>query len=472
MSLRIFNTRSNSVEPFSLPEDGTMCSIYTCGPTVYAVPHIGNLKTFFWSDFVVGLLDHLYPGQVSAIMNITDVDDKILNKLEEPTLEAMLKMTRYYTDCFKSDLASLAITRYHDNMHTVTDNMESIYELIQSLMDKGFAYQTSDGNIYFDSSKVEEYPFPRFRKETITSDYESDRVILRSSEIRDPKDFVLWKCRDEAFDQHGSKAECIYWNAPFCRGRPGWHTECSAISSRHLDNVWVHMGGEDLCFPHHTCEILQSESHDPSKIFGKYWIHMGFLNLDGDKMSKSIGNILRLEHIPDNRYLLRWYWFTKSYRRTFDFTLEEMRSHTQAFLNFHLLYNKLRLGIVQYPEVVNDVYSPEIFDHLMTFVLDDLDTPRAILELNKWIQRWLHKGMTPITSETILSEMEKINRLFKILDPELLEIPEEILERVREREVYRRKKEFETSDRIRNELSGYRLEDDPFGVSVIRKIFS
>ena len=200
--LTLFNTRSNSLDLFNpkFEEIG----IYTCGPTVYNLAHIGNLKTFFWSDFIVSVIEYLYPTRVKAIMNITDIDDKILSRLSEQTLDELLKYTKYYTQKFFEDMTSLNITRYHNNYHTVTDNIIQMEQFINKLIENNYAYQVPSGSIYFDSSKIDQYPFPTIKKEHINSDYEG-RKIIREQGIKDSKDFILWKVKDN---------EYISWKMP------------------------------------------------------------------------------------------------------------------------------------------------------------------------------------------------------------------------------------------------------------------
>ena len=266
MDLEIYNTRTNKIEKLIFDEDEI--GIYTCGPTVYDKVHIGNIKTIFWSDFISSVIEYYYPDKVKSIINITDIDDKIINRLDNKTITDLILYTNKYTDLFLKDLNNLSITRYNNKHYKVTEHINEIINMINDLKEKEYAYEVDDGSIYFDSSKVIEYPFPAFKKDDI-HDYDNERNIIRNENIKDNKDFILWKCKDEGD---------IYWhNDNIKKGRPGWHIECSAIASKQLENVTIHIGGEDLKFPHHTCEILQSESFNPTKVFGKHWIHIGFL---------------------------------------------------------------------------------------------------------------------------------------------------------------------------------------------------
>lgn len=457
--LRIYNTRTNKIDQF---EPNDLIGIYTCGPTVYNRVHIGNIRTFFWSDFIVGFLEYLYPKQVLAIMNITDIDDKILKRLPEQTIKELLNFTKEYTDKFFLDMSKMSIMRYHNHYHKVTDNIENIQEIILKLLDKGFAYRNNiDGSIYFDSSKIKDYPFPLFKKESRDiSEFENNRNIIRNSGVKDPRDFVLWKVKDNEF---------IDWDANIGKGRPGWHIECSAIALNHLPNVTIHIGGEDLKFPHHTCEILQSESYDEEKMFGKYWMHIGFLNFNGDKMSKSIGNILYLEDIKENPFLIRYYLFTKHYRKFADFNIDDMLTYKINFINLHIFYNKLKLGLIKY--VVDEKYHhDDIFNEMKQNILNDFDTPTAIKKLNSFIDFWLNKHISLKQRNEFIDMLDKMNLLFKIIDNDLINIDNEIMEKLKLKEKYRSDKNFEISDNIRNELKkSYIVEDYHNGVSIIKK---
>ncbi len=453
--LTLFNTRSNRLEKFEPPFE--QIGIYTCGPTVYNIAHIGNLRTFFWSDFIVGIIDYLYGKRVHAIMNITDIDDKILSKLPTQSLEELLNYTQYYTKLFFEDLNQLAITRYNNHHHLVTDNIKNIETMIKSLMEKDYAYRTSDQSIYFDTTKIKQYPFPNYKKENISDSYESSRKIIKSDHLKDKaRDFVLWKVKDNEF---------IDWDIEMGKGRPGWHIECSAISSFHLPNVTLHLGGEDLIFPHHTCEILQSETYD-SKKFGQYWSHIGFLNIKGDKMSKSIGNVLYLKDVKENYFLLRFYFFTKHYRSLFDFTLDDMLKHKIHFLSIHHLYSKLKIGIMTYnnsKELVENIFQ-KIMDH----VLLDFNTPGAIKVLIQFVNKYIGKQLSIVQSEEIINQLDKVNSLFKILDQKLLDIPIEIIEQLKQREIHRKEKQYDLADQIRQKLTKeYNIEDYNHGVSII-----
>jgi cysteinyl-tRNA synthetase len=279
IELTIYNTRTKSIDKF-IHDKNLLVNIYTCGPTVYNRVHIGNLKTFFWSDFIVNYLQAL-GYKTKHIMNITDIDDKIIKNLEQQNIQCLLDFTNYYTELFLQDIKEIGIRAYtRDNIHKVTDNIDSIVKIIKKLLESGHAYRVSDGSIYFDVSQIDHYPFPDYQKESYQRDHDnqietnretnySTRNIIKSDGIRSPVDFVLWKAKKDGE---------IFFSTEIGEGRMGWTIECSGITDAILDKLHIKIGAKDLCMPHHTCEILQSESYKPEQKYGDYWIHCGFLN--------------------------------------------------------------------------------------------------------------------------------------------------------------------------------------------------
>ena len=464
VDLKVYNTRSKSTEKFEHNIDIPI-NIYTCGPTVYNRAHIGNLKTFLWSDFIICYLNTI-GYKTNHIMNITDIDDKIINSLEKQDMETLLKFTQGYTDLFLEDIKLIGIRSYtKDNIHKVTDNIEPIVTIIKKLLETGYAYRVSDGSIYFDTSKVDKYPFPDFQKEAFARDnnFVSERIIIRAEGIKSKNDFVLSKSK-----QDGE----IFWDTEIGKFRPGWHLECSAIVDKIFDKLDVKIAAHDLCFPHHTCEILQSESYKPSQVYGKYWFHCGFLNFSGDKMSKSIGNILRLENVKYNYFLLRWYFLSKPYRYTFDYNEEELEKLKTDFVNFHMLYNKLILGFVKADTKKNyPIENTYIYSKVLDIISDDFNTKDALQALFTYVNKLLKIFMNKETVENVLNELNKINQLFNLLDKNILDIPNETLKIINEREVLRKQKQFKITDDMRDELQKkYFFEDEQTGYLIINKI--
>lgn len=475
MEVQVTNTRTKNLELLNLPRD-QLITIYTCGPTVYNRAHIGNLRTFLWSDLIIQYLNKV-GYSVRPILNITDVDDKIISRLPEQNLESLLKFTSEYTELFLQDLQNLGIRSFADaNIHKVTDNIGPILQMIERLLETGFAYVIPGGSIYFDSSKVGVYPFPDFQKNEDNSGYESERTIIREEGVKSKNDFVLWKVK---LDEELKWDPLNYLNNRKIKpGRPGWHIECSAICMQHLGRVDIHMGGLDLKFPHHTCSILQSEAYNPIQIFGKYWFHMGFLNFEGDKMSKSIGNVLRLDDVKDvndikqNPILLRWYLLSKPYYSTFHYSAADLNSWKTDFTNFHLLYNKLRYRFFRMANSEKQNYSGNlsIYSEILEIISSNFDVPSALKRINSYVSSLKSVYLSEDAAQQILNELTQVNDLLNLIDPELVELDSETLALVSKREQLRAQKMFEQTDAIRKSLeSRFIFEDDRTGCSLINR---
>lgn len=315
--------------------------------------------------------------KVNAILNITDIDQKIIDRLPEQTLPSLLQFTQNFTDKFLEDMKSLGIRSYtSDNIHKVTDNLDIIENMIDTLVNNESAYQTSDGSVYFDSSKIINYPFV---EPSDDSNYSSSRNLIKSDDVKSNKDFALWKARD---------GNSFNLDSKFGKGLCGWHIECSGICAKHLGRVDIHMGGSDLKFPHHTSSILQSEAYNPDQIFGKYWIHMGFLNFRDNIMSKSLGNTLKLEDVKVNHKLLRMYFLSKSYHSNFDYSNDELDLLRKDFANLHLLYNKLSYKFYKNKtsKVSLDHY---IYDDILKVISNNFNVTSAFHLLTSYVDKFM-----------------------------------------------------------------------------------
>jgi cysteinyl-tRNA synthetase len=462
--LSFYNSRSKSIELLNNDKNKPI-TIYTCGPTVYNKVHIGNLKTFLWSDFIVCYLQAL-GYKTKHIMNITDIDDKIINSLETKNTESLLLFTQHYTDLFLKDIEKIGIKNYtKQNIHKVTDNITPIVNLITNLLNKNYAYQLDDGSVYFDTSKIDNYPFPDYQKETFEkdNDYERTRKIIKSKNVKSKNDFILWKPVND---------NDIFWITELGKGKPSWNAECSGLALEILETIDIKIGGIDLKMPHHTCEILQAEAFDNTQLYGKYFIHCGFLNFSGDKMSKSLGNILRLEDVKFNYYLLRLYFFTKSYRNTFEFNEEEINTLKTNFINFHMLYNKLSLGFIKSNIKQNyPIEKTYIYEDLLKIIANDFNTKDALYLFFNYVDKLLKVYMNKETSENVLNELNKVNNLFNLLDVKILQISNETIEFINKREELRKNKQFNLTDKMRLELQkNYYFEDEQTGYLIINKI--
>jgi cysteinyl-tRNA synthetase len=435
--------------------------MYTCGPTVYDRAHLGNLKTFLWSDFVVSYLQAI-GYQTNHIMNITDIDDKIINRLPEQTYESLIQYTSHYTDKFLEDIHKLGLKNYtKSNIHRVTDNMDQMEEMIIQLRDKGLAYETPDGSVYFDSSQVEKYPFPNTC--ICDDDYTSSRNIIRPEGVKSNHDFVLWKVKPERVLTFGKRLKA---------GIFGWNLECSSIVDTHLDKLHISLGGSDLEFPHHTCSILQSEAFKPNQIYGDYWIHFGFLNFGGDKMSKSIGNVKRLEDINFNYKLVRMYLLSKSYKNTFDYSDDEIELMKKDFINLHMLYNKLsnKFYRTNKNDKLNYSGNSTVYTNILEIISNNFNTGDALKELIKYVDKFMKVYLTDEKAQEIKNELDQVNNLFNIFDQELLTIDSETSEIITQREELRKLKQFERTDEMREQIKlTYIFEDENTGFTLIKK---
>jgi cysteinyl-tRNA synthetase len=396
-------------------------------------------------------------------MNITDIDDKIIARLPEQTYESLIEYTSFYTDKFLEDIDKLGIRNYtKKNIHKVTDNTDSMEQIVLELIAKGFGYETPDGSVYFDSTKIKNNPF---YIDNNTEGYESTRNIIRADGVKNPKDFVLWKVKNDrnlSFTFNGKKN--FY---------PGWDTECCAICAKILGKVHIKCGGIDLKNKHHANEISQAESIDPLNKYGDYWIHFGFLNFAGDKMSKSIGNVKRLEDINFNYKLLRMYLLSKSYKNDFDYLEDDIELMKKDFINLHLLYNKLSNKFYKEHKNPKQNYSgnTEIYYKILETIGNNFDVHDSLILLISYVDKLMKVYLTNEYADKILCELNKVNNLLNILDDELLFINKETMDIINQREELRKQKQFEKTDAIREELKkNFIFEDENTGFSLIKKL--
>jgi cysteinyl-tRNA synthetase len=478
--LKFFNSRTNSIDQFD-HDPSKPINIYTCGPTVYDTPHLGNLKTFLWSDFVITYLNAI-GYSTNHIINITDIDDKILARIPDQTLDALKTYTQTYTDQFINSLAKLGIKSYKSNIYKVSDHIEQINHMIKELYIKGFAYVVSDGSIYFDTEAWAN-TFPEksnpFASNNLTFGYEPSRHIIKPQGIKSPRDFVLWKAT------HGDISNILTWEPPTGilgtkDGRVGWHIECSAIAEHVLGKVHIKMGGSDLKSVHHCCEIYQSEALEPSKPFGDYWIHFGFLNMCGEKMSKSLGNIIKLQELESiyNLSLVRLYLLSKSYKNDFDFNPDEIANGSYLktnWINLHLLYNKLDKQFYRKFELNQDqtksIDLTSVYNEILQTIGNNFNVWSGLVLLFEYVDRCARLELTQAQANIVKTILDMCNNLFNIIDSKLLEISMETFELVLKREEYRKTKQYALSDLMRAQLQlNYIFEDNSSGFSLIKKV--
>ena len=303
--LKLYNTLTKKVEEFN-PINPPYVGMYICGPTVYDFFHIGNARTFIMADMIRKYLE--YKGyNVNFVMNLTDIDDKIIKKsIEEKIL--VKEVTKKYSEAFFEDIERLRIKKA-TSYPKATENIDEILQMIKTLVDNGFAYNV-DGNIFYNVSAFKNYGKLSGKK---IEDLEAGARVEVMEEKKDPLDFALWK---------KSKPGEPFWESEWGNGRPGWHIECSVMSCKHLGETFdIHAGGNDLIFPHHENEIAQSEAAN-KKTFVKYWLHFGFLNINKEKMSKSLGNFFTAREVL-NKYsaeAIRLFFAQAHYRGPIDFS--------------------------------------------------------------------------------------------------------------------------------------------------------
>ncbi len=365
MAIKLYNYLSKEKEEFQPLEK--VVGLYTCGPTVYDKVHIGNLRSYIFFDILKRVLEH-NDLEVNHVMNITDVDDKIIKKISEKN-KSLEEITTPIIKDFYNDLEKLNIKKA-TYFPKATKHIEEMIALISILLDKGFAYKSKDNSIYFDISKFKEYgKLSGLDKENLKH---GARVKGDEYEKENVGDFVLWK---------PTTTNEPTWDAPFGKGRPGWHIECSAMSSKYLGKTFdIHAGGVDLLFPHHENEIAQSESAN-EKPFAKYWIEGGHLLVDNKKMSKSLGNFYTLEDIEEKNFsplTFRYLMFNTHYRNKLNFTWESLESAQKGLDNLKRKIKNLEGEIGK----INIEFKKEFIEKIN----NDLNIPQAMAVLQKLLK--------------------------------------------------------------------------------------
>ena len=471
MGLSVFNTLSRSIEPFvPLDPKGEKVGLYCCGPTVHDFAHIGNFRTFVFTDIVRRYIN-FKGNKVHHVMNITDVEDKIIRRVNESN-KSLSEFTREYEDAFFNDLKALGCLMPDDQPHA-TKFIGPIIELIKKLVKRGIAYRTNDGSVYF---SIENYRkvgncYGQLLNLNLDEMRPGERVSSDEYEKESIADFALWKSRTK---EDGK----IFWNSPWGEGRPGWHIECSAMSIELLGPSFdLHLGGEDLVFPHHEDEIAQSEGAclqcDGQK-FVKYWMHASHLLVEGKKMSKSLGNFFTLRDLLAKGFAgreVRYLLISAHYRETFNFTLDNLGGAKTALGRIDECISKLReLAAGENASSNNDSKLVTSFIKAMD---NDLNVSAAWAAVFDWVRninRQIAAEEIDNKAATIeLANWEQINKVLGIQTAGE-KAPAEILALAEERQAARKNKDFARSDQIRDELfsKGWAIEDTPKGPRVKR----
>ena len=471
MSLSVFNTLSRSIEPFvPLDPKGEKVGLYCCGPTVHDFAHIGNFRTFVFTDIVRRYLN--FKGyKVHHVMNITDVEDKIIRRVNESN-KSLSEFTREYEDAFFNDLKALSCLMPDDQPHA-TKFIGPIIELIKKLVKRGIAYRTNDGSVYF---SIENYRkvgncYGQLLNLNLDEMRPGERVSSDEYEKESIADFALWKSRTK---EDGK----IFWNSPWGEGRPGWHIECSAMSIELLGPSFdLHLGGEDLVFPHHEDEIAQSEGAclqcDGQK-FVKYWMHASHLLVEGKKMSKSLGNFFTLRDLLAKGFAgreVRYLLISAHYRETFNFTLDNLGGAKTALGRIDECTSKLReLAAGENASSNNDSKLVTSFIKAMD---NDLNVSAAWAAVFDWVRNINRQlAAEEIDNNAAAIELANWEQINKVLGIQTAgeKAPAEILALAEERQAARKNKDFARSDQIRDELfsKGWAIEDTPKGPRVKR----
>ena len=463
--MKIYNTLTKRKEEFVPLEEGKV-KMYVCGPTVYNFIHIGNARPMIIFDTVRRYFE--YKGyDVNYVSNFTDVDDKIIKQAIAEGVSADEISKRYIAEC-KKDMADLNV-RPATRHPLATEEICGMVEMIQTLIDKGYAYE-KNGTVYFRTRKFDEYG--KLSHKNIDDLRSGNRSLLVTGEDEkeDPLDFVLWKPKKE-----GEPA----WESPWCDGRPGWHIECSVMSRKYLgEQIDIHAGGEDLIFPHHENEIAQSEAAN-GKEFARYWMHNGFLNIDNRKMSKSLGNFFTVREIGEKYDLqvLRFFMLSAHYRSPLNFSAELMEASKNGLTRILTAVDNLKhLAGAAQAEVMSES-EKEAFKETDTFVKgfeaameDDFNTADAIasiFELVKYANTTADEKSSKEYLEGLSSLIIRLSDVLGVIVEKEEEIlPEEIERLIEERQAARKEKNFKRADEIRDELlnKGIVLEDTREGV--------
>jgi len=464
--MKVYNTLTKRKEEFEPLVPGKV-SMYVCGPTVYNLIHIGNARPMIVFDTVRRYMEHK-GYDVNYVSNFTDVDDKIIKKANEEGVSAEEISQRYIAEC-KKDMADMNVKPATTHPQA-TQEIDGMISMIETLIEKGYAYPAEDGTVYFRTRKFKEYG--KLSHKNLDDLQGGNRSLLVSGEDQkeDPLDFVLWKPKKEGEPS---------WPSPWCDGRPGWHIECSVMSKKYLgEEIDIHAGGEDLIFPHHENEIAQSECCN-GKPFAKYWLHNGFLNIDNRKMSKSLGNFFTVREIGEKYDLqvLRFFMLSAHYRSPLNFSAELMEASkngldriVNAVKNLKFLEENAPVGEMTEEEEQKAAQLADFekkFDEAMDDDFNTADAVSAIFELVKYANTNVDGTST---KDFVCAVKDKIISLSDILGL-IVEKEEEMLDAdieklIEERQAARKEKNFARADEIRDILlaKGIVLKDTREGV--------
>lgn len=454
MALKIYNTLTREKEEFK-PIHQEEVGLYTCGPTVYGYAHIGNFRAYVFGDMLKRYLK--FRGyNVKHVMNITDIDDKTIRESQREG-KSLKEFTSFYTEAFYKDRDTLHIERA-DVYTKATDFIDEMVNIIEDLIDKGYAYKTPEGSVYFDIHKDKEYGKLSHFKLADLKENAQGRLKEDEYEKESAQDFALWKAWDEGDGD-------VFWNTSLGKGRPGWHIECSAMSMKEFGNTFdIHTGGVDNIFPHHENEIAQSECRT-GETFVKYWMHNEHLMVDGKKMSKSLGNFYNLKDLIEKNIdplAFRYWLYTGHYRTKVNFTIDVALGAETALYKLFNLYKSF--GDITKEEEINQGYVQK-FNTVMD---DDLNTPQAIALVWELVK---DTNITNISKKSTLLYLDQVLGLgFDNIKEDI--IPDEIIKIAEERKSARENKNWDKSDELRDKIKelGYEIKDIDGGYEISKDI--
>ena len=484
MSFKIYNTMSRSQEEL-VPLKDNHVRMYTCGPTVYNYAHIGNYRAYMFEDLLRRWIK--FKGfKVTQVQNLTDVDDKTIRGSRETGL-ALRDYTQKYKDAFFEDLKTLNIEPA-EHYPAATDCIPEMIAIIEKLFEKGLAYKSDDGSVYFPIDKFPEYgKLAHLDREGMRA---GARVAQDEYDKNNAADFALWKGYDEADGD-------VVWDSPWGKGRPGWHIECSAMSMKYLGETFdLHTGGVDNIFPHHEDEIAQSEGAN-GKMYSKYWMHCAHLQVDGKKMSKSLGNFYTLRQILEKGFTgreIRYELIGTHYRQSLNFTFSSLNANRAALARLDEFYAKVKeaagnangvsTNILTNPDYQNIGLTPkELPEWAQTLATrfeealdDDLNIAGALGALFDGVHEGnknfsssakatADKPMSPTTALAVSNLWKKLDTVLGFLEPPAAEAPAEIVEMANARVAAKKAKNFAEADRLRDAIAaaGWIVQDTPTG---------
>ncbi|MEX0877442.1 MAG: cysteine--tRNA ligase [Candidatus Spechtbacterales bacterium] len=464
--MQIYDTLSRQKKELDYPKDKVL-QIFVCGPTVYDYSHIGHARTYVAFDMFVKYLR--YKGyKVKYLQNITDIDDKIINRAAE-NKEEPKKLAKRFEKEYHTDMEALGVTSI-DEYQRATDHVPEIISQIERLLEKGVAYEIEGDGIYYDILKFAGYG--KLSRRTALAAEDATSRIDESIKKHNKGDFALWKFSSQKTDEPT-------WPSPWGNGRPGWHIEDTAITEKHLGEQYdIHGGARDLIFPHHEAEIAQMEAISGKEPLVNYWMHPGFLTINGEKMSKSLNNFTTIKDTLKkySPQTLRLFFTTKHYRSPIDYTpegLDEAKSNEERLEEFWLNLKNIEINKDETSDTEEIVI---IMSNFWDYLDDDFNTPKAFGELFRLVSFvYKQETLSAEGKEIVLEFLKTINNIFNMVDEQKMEnaikIPPDIIDLADKREKAREDKKWEKADELREKIeeAGYTVKDTEDGPQIKKK---